>query len=185
MSVSAASKSERLTVRFNVASLILGTTVLSFVMYATMKPSLWAASLGFTFVFALLCFTLVAALASRGPTRQQGLAFSLSGLAYLMLMYGPYVDQRVGARLIHTLGFAAFEESLLDDPVSDKRVSEQRGWAAEWLAIEWAGQMFDRREDASKMLPQETWAGRVFHSACALLCAFVGGWVATGVRQSD
>ena len=175
--------SPRSTFGYSFASMLIGMALLSLVMYATVRPSAWAASLAFTVAIAALSLALIRA-ASCGDRRRYLLAFSLAGFAYLGMLYLPVADERVGAWLITTTGFAGLEASLYEESADrsdnpQRLVVQQRGRAQ--LYWERAVGPVARLNGgtADRALPQETWAGRVFHSMFALACGLVAGWVAT------
>lgn len=106
--------------RFRLASMLLGTAMVAFVVYATVQPSVWAASLGFTAAIGALSLALVRGLVLNGVRRRYLLAFSLAGAAYLSVLYLPVIDERIGARLLPAIGFAHLEGMLLESDASSR-----------------------------------------------------------------
>lgn len=164
--------------------MLIGTALLSFVLYATVYPSVWAASLAFTFAIVALSISLIRSFVSVGSTRRFCLTFGLVGFAYLALLYVPVLDERIGARLVTTIGFAGLESSLYiesaDRPNDPRRpVMHQRYAAGMHLQTVGAPDTRNRLRSFAnvQILPQESWAGQTFHSAIAILCGLVAVWI--------
>jgi hypothetical protein len=168
--------------RFRLASLLIGTAMVAFVVYATVQPSVWAASFGFTVAIVVLSVTLVRAMVSNGLRRRYLLTFGLAGAAYLSVLYLPVIDERIGARLLPAIGFAHMEGMLLEsDPSSRdqrmRRIMIQRDLAQGFVYGEFPPRYRKPSQNEWSILPQETWAGRAFHSMFAIVCGFIVGWV--------
>lgn len=158
--------------------MLTGTTILGFVLFMLVRPSSWLASLAYSASIAVLLFAALRGFYSDGTNRRYWLAFSVSGLCYLIMLYAPHFEHRVGGRIVTTIGFAALEESLVDhSPMKD--IENQRLWASEWLKQEAAKGARKSELAGFDFLPQETWAGRAFHSVFAIFCGLAGGWVAS------
>jgi hypothetical protein len=178
--------------RFRLASLLLGTAMVAFVVYATVQPSVWAASLGFTVAFGMLSLALIRAIVARGVRRRYLLAFSVGGLAYLGLLYLPGIDERIGARLLPSVAFAKVDDAMYvrqDFTSSDRQLmlrARQRGAVLMWMKADTTGNA-GRVGDSNTpfVLPQETWAARAFHSMLAIVCGLIAGWVAMLPERRD
>jgi hypothetical protein len=173
----------RSTFRFSFASMLIGTAVLSLVVYATVYPSVWAASLAFTAAVVILSLGLARGLGNTHLRRRYWLAFSLLGFAYLATLYVPVLDEHIGPRLATTVGFAGVESLLYtesrdraDDPL--RPVMIQRAWARNYVeGNPYPVYRTNSQNSAPLMLPQETWAAQTFHSVVAVLWGMVAGWV--------
>ncbi len=172
------------TVQFSFASMLVGTAMLAFVVYATVYPSVWAATLAFSAAVGVLSLAVVRGLATSGASRRYWLSFGLVGLAYLAMLYAPVLDERVGSVLATTIGFAGLEGLLYDesrdrsdDPM--QRTMSQRYTAKSSTMYPWPQHRKPRDDTRSNLLPQETWAAFAFHSTIAVICGLVAGWVAS------
>lgn len=181
----------RSTFRFSFASMLIGTAVLAFVVYATVYPSVWAASLAFSSAMAILALAVVRGLSTAGLPRRYWLAVGLTGFAYLALLYAPVLDERVGPTLVTTVGFAGVESLLYDesrdrpgDP--ERRTTIQRSHAISFIDNSWYPlYRAQQSQRANRILPQETWAARAFHSVMAVVCGMIAGWVAAFAHGRD
>ncbi|WP_442482661.1 hypothetical protein [Aeoliella sp. SH292] len=171
--------------RFRLATLLIGTATVAFVVYATVQPSVWAASFGFTVAVVVLSLGLVRAVVSNGLRRRYLLAFSLAGLAYMGVLYLPGIDERIGSRLLSSVAFAEIDKTVYvgrDFQSSDqvlKLRARQRGAVMMWMEADAMGNAVHRNAQSIPfVLPQETWAARAFHSMFAIVIGLVAGWVA-------
>lgn len=176
--------------RFRLATLLIGTAMVAFVVFATVRPSVWAASFGFTVALGVLAVALIRALVSNGVRRRYLLGFSLAGFAYLGVLYLPVADERVGARLLPTVGFAEIEGLLHVSDASSRdqrmrRIMIQRDLAQGAVYGDFPPSYRWPEDGRMRIVPQETWAGRAFHSLVAIVCGLAAGWVAMLPERRD
>ena len=76
--------------RFSLTSLLIGVLAVAFACAAVRSASeLWAGA-AFTVCLSLLLFSVLAVLLLRDSIRSFWIGFSLFGLAYVLLVFGPW-----------------------------------------------------------------------------------------------
>jgi hypothetical protein len=158
--------------RITIAELTLVVLVVAIGLAAIRRGSpAWAgAMLSITF-FAIISSLLGIAL-GRGPRRAYWLGFAVLGWTYLILMYVPWLHEKVGRFLLAPNLFAYLEEVLHAGP---QPASGLRSLPVGIIGAAATGGGFDPGvggvEDFTDFL-------RIGMAMEALLWAFLGGWVA-------
>jgi hypothetical protein len=86
----------------SIKTMLLATATIALAIAGMVEASLWWASICLSFLFAMLMYSLLAAVCRRGSARTFWLGFAIVGWAYTALMYAPGFDQLTGHRLITT-----------------------------------------------------------------------------------
>lgn len=93
--------------RITLARMMAAILVAAIVLFIVRLEPEYRASAAFSFAIAALFAGILRALASSGGIRRGWIAFSLTGLTYMILAFGPWFSSQVGPHLITT--------RLLDD----------------------------------------------------------------------
>src|SRR5262245_3695592 len=157
--------------RLTIAQVILIVAVLSFVFAAIHSASAaWAGAMSSITFFTMICSLLGVAF-ERGMRRVYWIGFATLGWSYLLLIYAPWLESRIGRFLLAPNFFAYLAELL--NPVPENSGGGLQSVGVELLSTAAVGGGFGAMPPAHIAEYR-----RIGSSLEALLWAFAGGWVA-------
>jgi hypothetical protein len=159
--------------RITIAHIIL-VVAISAVAFAAIQSgsASWAGAMTSITFFVMICSLLGVAL-ERGIRRVYWTGFATLGWSYLILIYAPWVDQRIGRHLLAPNLFALLAEAL--QPVIPPTPA---GGGFQSVPVGVMGAAETGGGFGGAMTPNVPEYKRIGESLEALLWAFAGGWVA-------
>jgi hypothetical protein len=158
--------------RITIAHIILVVAICAVAFAAIQSGSAsWAGAMSSITFFVMICSLLGFAL-ERGMRRVYWLGFAALGWSYLLLLYAPWVDQRIGRHLLASSLFSYLAAVL-------QAVPQPPGGGFQSVPVGTFGAMqMGGGFGGGPWVPNVPEYQRIGTSLEALLWAFAGGWVA-------
>ncbi|SIO56785.1 hypothetical protein SAMN05444166_5294 [Singulisphaera sp. GP187] len=158
--------------RITIAHIIL-IVAISAVAFAAIRSgsASWAGAMTSITFFVMICSLLGVAL-ERGMRRVYWSGFATLGWGYLILLYAPWVDQRIGPHLLAPNLFTYLADVLQPTPTGGT------GGGFQSVPVGIVGATETSGGFGGAMTPNVPEYQRIGEALEALLWAFAGGWVA-------